>query len=159
MFFRSWHFIWTSCFQPSVWLNSMFCFNFFLFHKPFHFMRLLYDKTMLCSGHTYPKCSHRRRDQIHVKSTLYNTVKHILQCMNAGAMRTLGLCHTFSCFLPCTFWSVLLKTLFVLDSWDSVLCLNTAFSFTPHLLPLNASVPSYSNMWRQWHQSNYLTIL
>lgn len=23
-------------------------------------MRLLYGKAMLCSGHTYPKCSHRR---------------------------------------------------------------------------------------------------
>ena len=67
-------------------------------------MRLLYGKTMLCSGHTYPKCFHRREiglDPCEINPTQHCNIYY--RWSKRGATRTLGLCHTFTCFLALHF--------------------------------------------------------
>lgn len=136
-FFKSWLFIWTSCFQPSVWLNSIYIF-FFFSYKPLHFMRLLYGKTMLCSGHTYPKCSHRR--EIGLDPCEINPTQHCeaysTSGMNEEPWEPWVFATLFHAFLPCTFWSVLLEDL--VCPWFPGLCALPQYcsSFTSHLLLL-----------------------
>lgn len=68
-------------------------------------MRLLYGKAMLCSGHTYPKYSHRR--EIVLDPCEINPIQHC-EAYTTGGLNEVSrepwvfvtLLHAF---LPCTF--------------------------------------------------------
>lgn len=120
----------------SDWIPYIFFF--FFSYKPLHFMRLLYGKTMLCSGHTYPKCSHRR--EIGLDPCEINPTQHCeaysTSGMNEEPWEPWVFATLFHAFLPCTFWSVLLEDL--VCPWFPGLCALPQYcsSFTSHLLLL-----------------------
>ena len=143
----------------SDWIPYKF---FFFSYKPLHFMRLLYGMTMLCSGHTYPKCSHRR--EIGLDPCEINPTQHCEAYSTSGMNEepwepwVFATLFMLSCLALSdrSSW----KTSFALDSRDSVLCLNTALP--SHLTSFYFSeckCPFHSNIRRRWHQSHYLTIL
>lgn len=142
--FKSPHYIWASCFQPSVWLNSVFFFFPFLKTTSFH-KSLLYGQPISCSGQTYPQCSHMI--EIKLDPHKINHTQPCEACMTSGMNKvpreSWVSARFFQAPLPNTFQSLSLKQHTCPDPWDPVFCLNMLFLHTSSPSPsLSASVPS-----------------